>query len=88
MSKLIPQEEYNKKPLTQVLQWIQGDADLYQSAMELQKPLKTGPMSGWSGSTEGTGTRSSRWPGIRSATVSTKISGGFTKPHLWSAAWH
>ena len=43
MSKPIPQEEYNKKPLTQVLQWIQGDADLYQNAMELRKPREERP---------------------------------------------
>ena len=46
MSKPISQEEYNQKPLTKVLQWIQGDADLYQNAMELRKPQEDRPNEG------------------------------------------
>ena len=36
MSKPIPQEEYNKKPLTRLLQWISGDIDPYMENMETQ----------------------------------------------------
>ena len=34
MSKPIPQEEYNKKPLTRLLQWVSGDIDPYLEVME------------------------------------------------------
>jgi len=37
MSKPIPQEEYNKKPLTRLLQWISGDIDPYLEAMETRE---------------------------------------------------
>ena len=37
MSKPIPKEEYNKKPLTRLIQWIGGDADPYRDNMETQK---------------------------------------------------
>ena len=36
MSKPIPQEEYNKKPLTRLLQWISGDIDPLMENMEIQ----------------------------------------------------
>ena len=34
MSKLIPEEEYNKKPLTVLLRWIKGETDPFSDAME------------------------------------------------------
>ena len=37
MSKPIPQEEYNKKPLTRLLQWVHGEIDPYQDAMETRQ---------------------------------------------------
>ena len=37
MSKPIPQEEYNKKPLTRLLQWVNGEIDPYQEVMETRK---------------------------------------------------
>ena len=37
MSKPIPQEEYNKKPLTRLLQWIGGEIDPYMEAMETRE---------------------------------------------------
>lgn len=36
MSKPIPQEEYNKKPLTRLLQWIGGDIDPFMENMEVR----------------------------------------------------
>ena len=36
MSKPIPQEEYNKKPLTRLLQWIGGDVDPFMENMEIR----------------------------------------------------
>ncbi|MBQ2927243.1 MAG: hypothetical protein IJD98_01585 [Oscillospiraceae bacterium] len=35
MSKPIAQEEYNKKPLTRLLQWISGDIDPFLETMEI-----------------------------------------------------
>ncbi len=37
MSKPIPQEEYNKKPLTRLLQWISGDIDPFLENMETRQ---------------------------------------------------
>ena len=37
MSKPIPEEEYSKKPLTRLIQWIGGKADPYQDNMETKK---------------------------------------------------
>jgi len=37
MSKPVPQEEYNKKPLTRLLQWISGDIDPFLENMETRR---------------------------------------------------
>ena len=37
MSKPIPEEEYNKKPLTRLILWARGDADPFQDHMETRK---------------------------------------------------
>lgn len=37
MSKPIPEEEYNKKPLTRLLRWIGGETDPFSDVMEPQK---------------------------------------------------
>ena len=37
MSKPIPQEEYNKKPLTRLLHWISGEIDPYMETMETRQ---------------------------------------------------
>ena len=37
MSKPIPQEAYNKKPVTRLLRWISGEADPYLEAMEIRQ---------------------------------------------------
>ena len=37
MSKPIDREEYNKKPLTRLLRWINGEIDPYQEAMETRE---------------------------------------------------
>ena len=37
MSKPVPQEEYNKKPLTRLMQWVGGEIDPYMEAMETGK---------------------------------------------------
>ena len=34
MSKPIPEEEYNKKPLTRLLQWVGGEIDPFLETME------------------------------------------------------
>ena len=34
MSKPIPREEYNKKPLTRLMQWVNGEIDPFQENME------------------------------------------------------
>ena len=43
MSKPIPQEEYNKKPLTRLMQWISGDIDPYMENMEIRHQRETKP---------------------------------------------
>lgn len=43
MSKPIPQEEYNKKPLTRLLQWISGDIDPLMENMEIQPQRERKP---------------------------------------------
>jgi len=43
MSKPIPQEEYNKKPLTRLLQWVNGDIDPYLEVMETREVLNDKP---------------------------------------------
>ena len=43
MSKRIPQEEYNRKPLTRLLQWIKGDIDPYLEVMETREVLNDKP---------------------------------------------
>ena len=37
MSKLIPNEEYRKKPLSRLIQWICGDADTFLDNIEIRK---------------------------------------------------
>ncbi|MBQ9858244.1 MAG: hypothetical protein IJO77_04510 [Oscillospiraceae bacterium] len=37
MSKLIPTEEYNKKPLTKLSRWINGETDPFSDSMEFKK---------------------------------------------------
>lgn len=37
MSKPIPNEEYRKKPLSRLLQWINGDADTFLDNIEIRK---------------------------------------------------
>lgn len=37
MSKLIPDEEYRKKPLSRLMQWINGDADTFLDNIEIRK---------------------------------------------------
>ena len=37
MSKLIPEDEYNKKPLSRLLQWIKGEKDTYLDNIEIRK---------------------------------------------------
>ena len=36
MSKPIPEEEYNQKPLSKVLRWAKGEADPYLGNVEIQ----------------------------------------------------
>lgn len=43
MSKPIPEEEYNKKPLTRLMQWIGGEIDPFLEAMELQRQRNPEP---------------------------------------------
>lgn len=38
MSKKIPVEEYNKKPLTRLLRWINGENDPFLESMEIKEP--------------------------------------------------
>ena len=49
MSKPIPQEEYNKKPLTYLLRWIGGEIDPYMEAMETHKQQDVIPNEGLRG---------------------------------------
>lgn len=37
MSKPIPEEEYNRKPLTRLLQWVNGDIDPFLENMEVRQ---------------------------------------------------
>jgi len=37
MSKPIPQEDYNKKPLTRLMQWVSGDIDPFLETMETRQ---------------------------------------------------
>ena len=37
MSRLIPEEEYNKKPLSKLIRWAKGEADPYLDNVELQE---------------------------------------------------
>lgn len=46
MSKPIPEEEYNRKPLTRLLQWIQGERDPYLNNMEIHKQREQMPSEG------------------------------------------
>ena len=43
MSKPIPEEEYNAKPLTKVIQWAKGETDPYLGNMESQEQCKIVP---------------------------------------------
>ena len=43
MSKLIPSEEYNKKPLTRLLRWIKGETDPFSDSMEVKKQHEVTP---------------------------------------------
>ena len=43
MSKPVPAEEYNKKPLTRLLQWIGGEIDPYQENMETREQQEYKP---------------------------------------------
>ena len=37
MSKFIPSEEYNKKPLTRLLRWVSGETDPFTDSMEVKE---------------------------------------------------
>ena len=37
MSKPIPEEEYNRKPLTKLIQWVRGEKDPYLGNVESQE---------------------------------------------------
>ena len=43
MSKPIPQEEYNKKPLTRLMQWISGDIDPFLETMQVHRQREYKP---------------------------------------------
>ena len=43
MSKPIPEEEYNKKPLTKVIQWAKGETDPYLGNMESREQRQVVP---------------------------------------------
>ena len=43
MSKPIPQEAYNKKPMTRLLRWIKGEVDPYMDAMEVREQQAVQP---------------------------------------------
>ena len=43
MSKPIPQEEYNRKPLTRLMQWISGDIDPFLETMEVSRQKAAKP---------------------------------------------
>lgn len=46
MSRPIPEEEYNKKPLTRLMQWIQGERDPYLNHMEMREQQEQMPSEG------------------------------------------
>lgn len=46
MSRPIPEEEYNKKPLTRLMQWIQGESDPYLNNMEIREQQEQIPSEG------------------------------------------
>ena len=43
MSKPIPEEEYNKKPLTRLMQWVGGEIDPFLETMETRKQQNQKP---------------------------------------------
>lgn len=43
MSKPIPLEEYNKKPLTRLMRWVAGEIDLYLENMEIRQQHEIKP---------------------------------------------
>ena len=43
MSKRIPEEIYNKKPLSRLMQWISGDIDPFTEQMEVREPKDIRP---------------------------------------------
>ena len=43
MSRPIPEEEYNRKPLTPIIRWIMGEADPYLGNVEMRKPRDNAP---------------------------------------------
>ena len=43
MSRPIPEQEYNKKPLTRLIQWVSGDADPFRDNMEIHKQIEYKP---------------------------------------------
>ncbi|MBE6932330.1 MAG: hypothetical protein E7464_02980 [Ruminococcaceae bacterium] len=46
MSKPIPEEEYNRKPLTPVIRWVMGEADPYLGNVEMRRPRDNAPSEG------------------------------------------
>ena len=46
MSKPIPEEEYNKKPLTPLIRWVRGETDPYLGNVEMRKPRQNTPNEG------------------------------------------
>ena len=46
MSRPIPEEEYNRKPLTPVIRWVMGEADPYLGNVEMRKPRDNAPSEG------------------------------------------
>ena len=46
MSKPIPQEEYNKKPMTRMMQWVSGEADPFLENMETREQRDLRPSEG------------------------------------------
>ena len=43
MSRPIPEEEYNKKPLSQLIRWAKGDADPYLGNVEIRERREDAP---------------------------------------------
>ena len=46
MSRPIPEEEYNRKPLTPVIRWVMGEADPYLGNVEMRRPRDNAPSEG------------------------------------------